>query len=101
MNLREIVRGAIARVNPDEEVTLIQAVGVTKPSCQAFLASDAALPVAGITRGPFARTGDFILRAGVYYLVTAVLEDWSNNGWANVELTEQIAPPDLGGPPHA
>lgn len=73
-----------------------EAVGIVIPACQAFLYSDATMPVAGIVRS-LARTGDFVLRNGLYYLVTAVLEDWSNVGWCNVELTEQTAPPDLGG----
>jgi hypothetical protein len=68
-------------------------VSTTALTIEAFLYSDAALPVSGIARRPLARTGDFIKRGAVWLLVTGVIEDWSPVGWANVELAEQAEPP--------
>lgn len=42
-----------------------------------------------------ARTGDILQYGEEYWLVIAVLEDWSIDGWANVAVHRQVTPPDF------
>lgn len=92
---------AKAQVQPLGENSLAQTenANTTPDDDQAFVYSDKELPVTGIRRHPFARTGDFMKRGDAWYLVTADLEDWSRVGWSNVRITLQITPPDLEGSP--
>lgn len=87
----------IAQWQPDEKEALEHAerVNSTSDSEQVFLYSEAAKPVAGLRRVPFARTGDMLLRGKHWYLVTAVIEDWSRVGWINVTATLQNKAPDF------
>lgn len=73
----------------------IEARNETPASEQAFLYSNNPLPVSGINRLPTIRTGDFILKDGEYWLITSLLEDWTQDGWANVAVDKQIKPPDF------
>lgn len=74
----------------------LEAMNDTEASEQVFLYSDVALPVTGQQRLPLTRTGDFLGRSdGTYWLVTSVLEDWSQDGWCNVGVHRQTTPPDF------
>ena len=73
----------------------LEARNETPVSEQAFLYSNKPLPVGGIERIPIVRTGDFIEKDGEYWLITSVLEDWTQDGWANVAVDKQIKPPDF------
>lgn len=88
-----------AQFQPNESNRLMHAekTGVTTITEQVFLYSDTTLPVAGVERSPIARTGDMINRNGEWWLITAVLEDFSAIGWINVEVTQQLTPPDFSG----
>ena len=63
-----------------------------------YMYSTTDYPIAGTTRLPELRTGDFIKRAnGRWLLITAVLENWVDEGWCCVGAVEQQTPPELGG----
>lgn len=71
---------------------------VTGCTVQAYLYSDIANPVSGISRIPITRTGDFIKRSDdTWWLVHNVIEDWSADGWIKVGLTRQVTPPEVEG----
>lgn len=61
---------------------------------QVFLYSDPNKPVSGIKRIPLARTGDFLKKGDQWYLVTGIIEDWSDVGWINIDVTLQAKPPE-------
>lgn len=84
------------QIQPLSEWRLTQLEGksVTGNAYQAFLYSTPNNPIRGIDRR-LAKNGDFLFVNGVYYLVTAIIEDWSNSGWINVEIVEQMKPPDF------
>lgn len=74
----------------------IEMFNQTPISEQVFLYSDMDSPVTGQARLPSVRTGDFILRGdGTYWLVTAVLEDWTWDGWTNLGVHQQTTEPDF------
>ena len=74
----------------------MEAFNQTPMSEQAFLYSDMAYPVTGQQRLPNIRTGDFIQRSDeTFWLITAVLEDWTWDGWCNVGVHQQTTPPDF------
>lgn len=74
----------------------LELIDDTQASEQAFLYSTEAYPVSSVRRIPIARGGDLIQRQnGEWFLVTSVLEDWSQDGWANVGITQQVTPPDF------
>ena len=74
----------------------LERVNDTKASEQIFVYSDENMPVSGIQRMPILRSGDFIKRAdNTYWLITSVIEDWSQNGWCNAGITQQVEPPDF------
>ena len=73
----------------------LEARNETPVSEQAFLYSNEPLPVGGIERKPICRTGDFIEKDGEYWLITSVIEDWTQDGWVNVAVDKQIKPPDF------
>ena len=61
-----------------------------------YLYSDMDLPIMGIKRLPTLRTGDIIQRSdGTYWLITTLTEDWSWDGWACVDVNQQMVPPDF------
>ena len=77
-----------------EALKHVEALSVTGVDEQVFLYSDEPHPVTGQQRIP-TRTGDFIRRGETYWLVTAVFEDWTWDGWANVGVHRQSTPPDF------
>lgn len=80
----------------DSDALKLREINQTPISEQVFLYSDSALPVTGQQRLPVVRTGDFIKRSDdTYWLVTAVLEDWTWDGWCNVGVHQQINEPDF------
>ena len=72
----------------------LEAINDTAASEQVFLYSTTP-PVSGGGRTPLTRAGDFIEYSGNYWLVTSVIEDWSQDGWANVGVHKQVTPPDF------
>lgn len=77
-----------------EALRHVEALSVTGVDEQVFLYSDEALPVTGQQRLP-TRTGDVIQRGDTYWLITAVFEDWTWDGWCNVGVYRQTTPPDF------
>ena len=87
-----------ANFQPLDSDTLkhLEAMNDTQTSEQVFLYSDTSLPVSGERRLPITRNGDILKRSdGTYWLVTAVLEDWSWDGWCNVGIHMAATPPDF------
>lgn len=87
-----------ANFQPLDSDTLrhLEAMNDTQTSEQVFLYSDTSLPVSGERRLPITRNGDILKRSdGTYWLVTAVLEDWSWDGWCNVGIHMVATPPDF------
>ena len=74
-----------------------EAVNLTQRDRKAYLyAPDATLPPTGIVR-PLARNGDMLQRAdGSWWLVTAMLEDFTASGWVCVGIVQQLKGPDEG-----
>ena len=68
----------------------------TRVDRKAYLyAPNPALPPQGIVR-PLARNGDMLRRAdGTWWLVTAMIEDFTSTGWVCVGITQQVDGPDL------
>lgn len=77
-----------------EALRHVEALSVTGVDEQVFMYSDEQRPVTGQQRIP-TRTGDVIQRGETYWLVTAVFEDWTWDGWANVGVHRQSTPPDF------
>ena len=77
-----------------------EAVNLTQRDRKAYLvAPDAAMPPSGIVR-PLARNGDMVQRAdGSWWLVTAMLEDFTASGWVCVGIAQQLEGPDLSESP--
>ena len=76
-----------------DELAHYEKTDSTKVYRKAWLNESAAYPVAGIVRR-HARNGDFIRRAdGSWWLVTAVIDDFSRAGWVSVAITLQTAGP--------
>ena len=74
----------------------LERVNDTKASEQIFVYSDESMPISGIQRMPILRNGDIIKRAdSTYWLITSVIEDWSQDGWCNASITQQVEPPDF------
>lgn len=68
----------------------------TRVDRKAYLyAPNPALPPQGIVR-PLSRNGDMLQRAdGTWWLVTAMIEDFTASGWVCVGITQQVDGPDL------
>lgn len=68
----------------------------TKVDRKAYLyAPSPSLPPQGMVR-PLARNGDMLRRAdGTWWLVTAMIEDFTASGWVCVGITQQVDGPDL------
>lgn len=73
-----------------------EATSNTRIDRKAYLfAPDASLPPQGIVR-PLGRTGDMLQRSdGTWWLVTAMIEDFTASGWVCVGITQQVDGPDL------
>lgn len=88
----------LAQIQPagSETLQMLEAFNVGGESMQAFLYSDPTLPVASVNRLPLTRGGDIVKRKdGTFWLVTAVLSDWTEEGWACVAITRQTSPPNF------
>ena len=60
-----------------------------------FSAPDMDKRVAGIVR-ELSRNGDMIhMEDGTWWLITAIVEDFTRSGWASVRGTLQVSPPDF------
>lgn len=68
----------------------------TRVDRKAYLhAPNPALSPQGIVR-PFARNGDMLQRPdGTWWLITAMIEDFTASGWVCVGITQQVRGPDL------
>lgn len=81
-----------------ERLDHLERVSSTEVTEQVFLYSSKTMPVSGIKRVPIARTGDILKRDDLFYLVTDVIEDWSDVGlavgWVNVAVVLQTKPPE-------
>lgn len=77
-----------------------EAVNLTQRDRKAYLFAPApTTPPAGIIR-PLSRNGDMIQRAdGSWWLVTAMLEDFTASGWVCVGMVQQLEGPDLSASP--
>lgn len=75
----------------------LERVSVTGCTVQAYFYSEISNRIAGISRIPITRTGDYVKRAdGTWWLVHAVIEDWSADGWIKVGLARQVTAPEVG-----
>ena len=77
-----------------------EAVNLTQRDRKAYLFAPApTTPPAGIIR-PLSRNGDMIQRAdGSWWLVTAMLEDFTASGWVCVGMVQQLEGPDRSASP--
>ena len=77
-----------------------EAVNLTQRDRKAYLFAPApTTPPAGIIR-PLSRNGDMIQRDdGSWWLVTAMLEDFTASGWVCVGMVQQLEGPDLSASP--
>lgn len=78
------------------DLTQTEQVSSTRIDRKAYLyAPNPALPPQGIVR-PLARNGDMLQRPdGTWWLITAMLEDFTASGWVCVGITQQVKGPDL------
>lgn len=91
----ELIRGNFQPLDA-KALQQLERMEITGNSVEAFLYSYNPKPVSGVSRIPFTRTGDFVLRNDdTWWLVTSVLEDWSADGWVSVALTQQLTPPEV------
>ena len=82
------------------ELAHAEQVSATRIDRKAYLhAPNPALPPQGIVR-PFARNGDMLQRPdGTWWLITAMIEDFTASGWVCVGITQQVRGPDLSSSP--
>lgn len=82
------------------ELAHAEQVSSTRIDRKAYLhAPNPALPPQGIVR-PFARNGDMLQRPdGTWWLITAMIEDFTASGWVCVGITQQVRGPDLSSSP--
>lgn len=78
------------------DLAQVEQTSSTKVDRKAYLYAPApAMPPQGIVR-PLARNGDMLQRAdGIWWLVTAMIEDFTASGWVCVGITQQVDGPDL------
>ena len=78
------------------DLAQVEQTSSTKIDRKAYLyAPVPAMPPQGIVR-PLARNGDMIQRSdGTWWLVTAMIEDFTVSGWVCVGITQQVDGPDL------
>ena len=87
-----------ANIQPLGEQALrqLERIEDTEATEQIFVYSNLNFPVSGLQRIPILRGGDIVQRADkTYWLITSVIEDWSQDGWANAGITQQVTPPDF------
>ena len=86
----------MANFQPDaESLQHTDAKNITPTSEKVYLYSND-LPVMGQKRLPLLRTGDIIERNdGTFWLITTISEDWSWDGWACINVHQQLTPPDF------
>lgn len=91
----QVVQAQIQSLKQDD-LAQSEATSTTRIDRKAYLfAPDASLPPQGIVR-PLGRTGDMLERAdGTWWLVTAMIEDFTASGWVCVGITQQVDGPDL------
>ena len=91
----QVVQAQVQSLKQDD-LAQKEATSNTRIDRKAYLfAPDAALPPQGIVR-PLGRTGDMLQRAdGTWWLVTAMIEDFTASGWVCVGITQQVDGPDL------
>lgn len=76
-----------------DELAHLEKTDSTKIYRKAWLNEPAERPVAGIIR-ELARNGDFIQRQdGSWWLITAVMDDFSRSGWVSVAITRELNGP--------
>lgn len=91
----ETVRGNFQAVN-SLALQQLERVSVTGCTVQAYFYSETSHRIAGISRIPITRTGDYVKRSdGTWWLVNAVIEDWSADGWIKVGLARQVTAPEV------
>ena len=85
-----------ANFQPDgEPLQHTDAKNVTPCTEKVYLYSDSPA-VMGQKRLPITRTGDIIGRSdGTFWLVVTLSEDWSWDGWACVNVSLLVTPPDF------
>lgn len=89
----QTVQAQIQTLSPDE-LAHFEAASRTKVIRKAYLFASVSLPPAGIIR-PLSRTGDVVKRAdGTWWIVSAVLEDFTASGWVCVGVTQQVEKPE-------
>ena len=89
----QTVQAQIQSLSPDE-LAHFEAASRTEINRKAYLFADGALPPAGIVR-PLGRNGDVLRRAdGTWWIVSAVLEDFTASGWVCVGITAQNEAPE-------
>lgn len=78
------------------DLAQVEQTSSTKIDRKAYLyAPVQTMPPQGIVR-PLARNGDMIQRSdGTWWLVTAMIEDFTVSGWVCVGITQQVDGPDL------
>ena len=78
------------------DLAQVEQTSSTKIDRKAYLyAPIPAMPPQGIVR-PLARNGDMIQRSdGTWWLVTAMIEDFTASGWVCVGITQHVDGPDL------
>lgn len=78
------------------DLAQVEQTSSTKADRKAYLfAPSPSLPPQGIVR-PVARNGDMLRRPdGTWWLVTAMIEDFTASGWVCVGITQQVDGPDL------
>ena len=88
-----------AQMQSEGPTALYQAdrVGMEEVNRKFYLYSGSAINerVAGIVR-PLSRGGDILrLEDGTWWLVNAVIEDFTRSGWVCIRATMQVNPPDF------
>lgn len=91
----QTVQAQIQSLGPND-LAQTEQTSTTRVDRKAYLyAPDASLPPQGIVR-PLSRNGDMLQRAdGTWWLVTAMIEDFTASGWVCVGITQQVDGPDL------
>lgn len=84
----------VGSIQPLDTNTLkhLESINDTKATEQAFVN----FGLSDVKRVPTTGGGDFLQSSdGVFWLVTSVIEDWNEDGWCVVGITQQVTPPDF------
>jgi hypothetical protein len=88
------VEAQIQSESADELAHQMENVGSIEETRKAFLYAS---PAAGPVSRPLAKGGDMLRRPdGTWWLVTAMMEDFTNAGWVLVRITLQVEGPEGG-----